>query len=183
MEKVFKKKCTYCGKEFIVSKSYEFKKRKYCSHECANNCPLRRKVLAEKGKLASHKREKINEEQKHKISESLKRHYKQIGRAKEDKNVLVDNGWGPDKKSVLNITYGELNKYRKKQLVCEICGKKETSRANNQYVKNGKVIALSVDHEHSTGKFRGLLCKRCNRALGWFELYREEISSYLNKTS
>ena len=44
--------------------------------------------------------------------------------------------------------------------VCKICKMGSTCK--------GKPERLSVDHNHETGKVRGLLCRRCNRALGAF---------------
>ena len=40
--------------------------------------------------------------------------------------------------------------------VCAIC--------NNKCTK-----ALAADHDHVTGKFRGLLCNSCNRGLGYLK--------------
>ena len=48
--------------------------------------------------------------------------------------------------------------------VCAICRKPET--AKDGY---GGVKRLSVDHNHETGKVRGLLCGRCNTGLGFFK--------------
>jgi hypothetical protein len=45
--------------------------------------------------------------------------------------------------------------------VCAICLKPETKKH-----QNGKIIGLSVDHCHSTNKVRGLLCRKCNFAIG-----------------
>ena len=50
--------------------------------------------------------------------------------------------------------YKELNLLQKG--LCAIC--KKTSKFFN----------LAVDHDHNTGKIRGLLCENCNRALGLF---------------
>jgi len=54
---------------------------------------------------------------------------------------------------------------------CYICGKENLIDSKR----------LHVDHDHTTGKVRGLLCSRCNGALGWYELYAEQINMYLNK--
>ncbi len=41
--------------------------------------------------------------------------------------------------------------------------------------------SVCVDHDHLTGKFRELLCRKCNRALGMYENQRDGIDAYLRR--
>jgi ribosomal protein L19E len=100
--------------------------------------------------------------------EYRKRYYADEGRKRryEDKRLQREFGISIE-------TYEQMYDAQKGR--CGICDKPETS---------SRAKKLAVDHCHETGKVRGLLCQRCNRALGLFKdnyRYLEEAVSYLRR--
>lgn len=73
----------------------------------------------------------------------------------------------------LKLRYGiSLEEYEKRvaaQNGCDICGG-ECSTGRN----------LSVDHNHQTGKIRGLLCSKCNQGIGYFRDNIEALQNAIN---
>ena len=64
------------------------------------------------------------------------------------------------------ITLERYNEMSEKQNAkCAICGNPETAKHNSTQT----IQRLAVDHCHSTGKIRGLLCQDCNRGIGKFK--------------
>jgi len=64
--------------------------------------------------------------------------------------------------------------------LCAICSNPETAIDNYE----GKIKSLAIDHCHTTKKVRGLLCSRCNHALGLFKDNIENLKKaieYLEK--
>lgn len=81
-------------------------------------------------------------------------------------------------KSKYGITLEQYNDLLKKQNgVCAICLSLETRTYKN---KNIVVESLCVDHDHETGKIRGLLCHKCNSALGLFMESEESLEKAIN---
>lgn len=74
---------------------------------------------------------------------------------------------GRDRKYQVKVLYGlspeqvdEL--YVRQQGACAICGQSEKN------LIRGRILRLAIDHCHSTGAVRGLLCHQCNTGLGNF---------------
>lgn len=61
--------------------------------------------------------------------------------------------------------------------VCAICERAETSRSSE---KGPAVDSLKVDHCHTTGKIRGLLCSECNFGISKFDDNIRHIISAAN---
>lgn len=55
---------------------------------------------------------------------------------------------------------------------CAICG---AEPPKNQHKKR-----LSIDHCHTTGEVRGLLCDPCNRGLGFFRDNQDNLKNAIN---
>lgn len=78
------------------------------------------------------------------------------------------------------LEFGEYDRMHAEQNgLCAICHNPETTKH-----RSGKVRTLFVDHDHSSGAVRSLLCMRCNIGLGQFyddtSLMRSAID-YLDK--
>ena len=81
------------------------------------------------------------------------------------------------------ITLDQYNEMLKKQNgVCCICKGAETYSCPQTKFKGIRNTGFSVDHNHTTGIIRGLLCRKCNSAIGYFKedpLIMERAIKYL----
>jgi len=55
---------------------------------------------------------------------------------------------------------------------CAMCFTKQPGGTHNKW---------HTDHNHITGKVRAVLCFRCNRDLGYYEMHREKCEKYLEE--
>ena len=134
------KKCPHCKKEKPSSDFHTLKDRKI-GWLCK---PCYKKYDKERQK----KYRKVN--RKKKIEQSRKRY-------KADPEKF--RGYGLKKN--FNMSLEDYNKlWTSQNGLCAVCDQPETA------VWRGIIKHLAVDHDHKTGKIRGLLCMKCNQALG-----------------
>ncbi|KKN10422.1 hypothetical protein LCGC14_1036850 [marine sediment metagenome] len=178
------KKCSKCKK---VKKLSEFSKRTLSCDGHASQCKLCRKKkyhrpeakawrweYDQKPKVKARRKERRREyvkSPKYKVKRWEYNHRPEvIARCKEirDMRLVTHEQKDSQRNAIFKRKYGiSLEQYRaiftKQNGACSICGLPETKR------NNGKPRRLSVDHCHTTNKIRGLLCNKCNLAIGNFE--------------
>ena len=85
---------------------------------------------------------------------------------KENRHTISEKQW--KQRGIVDMTYpkylAELKKQNSKCLICQ----KEMSNPQ-------------VDHDHNTGKYRGILCVPCNNGLGIYENKKDLFENYLNR--
>lgn len=87
--------------------------------------------------------------------------------------------WTPDQRRlhrdrVLRMRYGigvddVIALYEEQRGCCAICRQPGERPAVDTKRTPNAVDVLAIDHDHGTGNVRGLLCRSCNLALGYFK--------------
>lgn len=150
--------CKECSKKY--SKIYAIEHKDsilvYQKEYRKNNKVKHRKQI--KQYYDSHKEElkAYRDEYKKNNKEKIKEQQKQyrLNNPEKIKNHDLFSSYG--------ITLAEYNSMLESQNnVCAICGNCETEKTDKNKNRN-----LAVDHNHKTGKIRGLLCGKCNKMIG-----------------
>ena len=139
--------CSKCGKKFPAIKEFFYadRQKKTGLRPSCKNCDniVQSAYAHTKRGVAVHKKANVKY-------------------GKTTKGQYAD--WKANIKKLYGITPEEYTLMSQKQRgLCLICGKPETM------CWKGKRKILCIDHNHDTGKIRGLLCNRCNKAIGLLE--------------
>ena len=106
---------------------------------------------------------------RHKNLEKVNKQSREIRKANPERTKLSQRK--SSLKSQYGLTLEQFDLLSKSQnYECRICNRK---------------IKLCVDHDHKTGKVRGLLCSRCNRCIGQFEenvIFLKNAIKYIKET-
>lgn len=129
--------------------------------------------------------QKYREKHKEKLQEYFKEHYQAN---KESKIKYQQEYYQQNKERVsrrmrerhLKLSYNltsqqYLEKVIAQENCCAICKKPE-----HRLLKTGDVKPLSVDHNHTTGVVRELLCNDCNAMLGFAKENLEVLQNAIN---
>lgn len=154
-----KKKCNCCNQHKHLT---EFYKDRFSSDglylmckKCSNEYYKKYNTYC-----SSEKIEKIQEtEWRETISEKIHKGWEAIKHKKQQNTRNKDKYKEKRLKYFYGISLQEYNKiFENQNGCCAICGEPQKQQK-----------ALAVDHNHITGKIRGLLCPNCNRGIGYLK--------------
>lgn len=151
------KTCTKCGKEQPMTEFYKDSKKKDGLTSHCKTCQIARYKDNDK-----HKARQLEYRKARWVEDS---EYRECMKDKNKVFSIADNLANPAKRKNKHLKkygitiedYHEM--FKKQEGRCRICKKHQSEEK----------VALSVDHCHTTGKVRGLLCMGCNTAIGSFK--------------
>ncbi len=147
------KKCIRCGVEKPLSEFTIHNREKGQHRNLCHNCEKAWIRQYHKSSQGKEKGREWVENNKEKIEE-YKRLYRQDVVKQERSKVYHRAKWLKDS---FNMTVDDyMAMYEKQNGQCAICGSDQ----------NGSRKNFCIDHDHETGKVRGLLCHNCNVSVG-----------------
>lgn len=154
----FRNICKECA--FNSHKVWVESNKSHCNEHAMNSYNRRKEEIANRRReLRQSNPEKYREQRKKTRSKNIE-YYRQKSRETSWKNA-----------GIKNMTYAIYETMLKSQnYSCAICHTPQELLSRN----------LDVDHDHSTGEVRGLLCVNCNRGVGHFKEKESLFLSALN---
>jgi hypothetical protein len=156
--------CSKCKIEKSFDGFYKIKNRKIGIRSSCKICVDKDNIQY----LENHKEERTNYIRNYTSKNKKKITKRSSNWWKRNKNILKEKRNDYQKfhkqetrnrnlKSKYGISLDQYNKMAQEQnSICAICSKPEENKNKS----------LSVDHNHISGKIRGLLCSKCNKMLG-----------------
>jgi|SRR5579863_683352 len=130
-------------------------------------------------------RECVSEKKKRLYYENPEKHrkYALMMRQKHYEKCIVRDREYKKKLLIDENKYNEL--YKKQVGLCAICKNPEVSKCHNNRTRpelneEMNIKRLAVDHCHLTNRVRGLLCAKCNTALGLFKDSIDNLKSAID---
>lgn len=152
-------RCTVCGEDKMLSEFYTARTKKLGRQSCCKVCANQKTKAWRVANLARSRE----------ISRRCHRR-----RAVADPQRYTESGLRNNLRKNFGITLDELHDMEVRQgNRCRICGSPPQDRGRFG-------CRLAVDHEHSTGVTRGLLCHNCNVGLGMFADSPERLEAAAN---
>lgn len=163
--------CTVCN---LIKPITEFHLHRNTARGYAYNCKCCKKARSKTWYIKNAEREilrsaeyKLNHKTAVKAKQRLwtQKNAKRLNqKAKDKRRANPEPFYASDLKRDFGITLETYKQIAETQNnTCAICKKPESA------IRQGRIKRLAVDHCHKTLKIRGLLCVRCNTALGMFK--------------
>jgi uncharacterized Zn ribbon protein len=160
------KRCFWCGDEYVPTNGFQV----YCP-ECKDEADAMHGLLIRKTQQtlghAQFPNRKPGKPHKSRICILCGKEFQPDNSTQKyclECRKKKERQWGTDacfaRYGITQKEYDEL--YQAQNGRCAVCG-----REHSGAIQSGKRKRMYIDHDHTTGKVRGLLCSNCNIALGF----------------